>query len=97
MVHRLAAVISGVDDRPVAGLGDALTARDLGRQEERLTEEIPCLRLGRVEGRDVLPRDDQDVERSLWADVPEREQALPLVNERGRDRARRDSAEETVG
>ena len=97
VLHRLAAVVTGVDHRPVATLRDAFLPGDLGGEEQRLAEQpaTPVTRC--VERGDVLSGNDKDVQRGLGIDVAEGQEALAIVDEVGRNRARGDLAKQAVG
>ena len=97
VVHRLATVVTGVDHGPVATLRDAFLPGDLGHEEQRLPEQPVTPVTRGIERSDVLSRNNKDVQRGLWIDVPEGQEALALVDEVGRNRAGGDLAKQAVG
>src|SRR5690606_11411728 len=96
MVDGLSALVPRVHDDPVASIGDALLARDLGGADEELTEQERLLRAGVRERANVLDGDHQDVQGRLRIDVAERDDALVPVDDVPRDPALDDSAEQAV-
>src|SRR5690606_18737580 len=96
MVDGLSALVPRVHDDPVASVGDALLARDLGGADEELTEQERLLRAGVRERANVLDGDHQDVQGRLRIDVAERDDALVPVDDVPRDPALDDSAEQAV-
>ena len=70
---------------------------DRRRAPDHLADDRVVARRQIVQRRDVSLRYDEHVRRSLRVDVVEREHAIVLVDDRRRDLARDDLAEEAVG
>jgi hypothetical protein len=93
----LASVGAHVEDGPVAVLGDSFLAGDLCRRQIEGPED-PAVRLvDLVQGREVPPGNDQDVNRCLGLDVPERHDFLVLVDQGRGNLPAGDLAEQAVG
>jgi hypothetical protein len=94
--HRLPCFAIAVEDRAITALGVAILLRERRRtphhrSDQRIIDDakvVQCL--------DVLSWNDQDVQWRLRVDVLEGDQLLVLVDDRPRDLARDDFAEETV-
>jgi len=94
---RLTSVGAHVEDGSIPRVGDPFLAGDLGRGEMERPQDPSMLVAGLVQGREVLPGDDQDVDRRLRMNVPERHHLLILVDEHRRDLSFGDLAEQAVG
>src|ERR1700677_2741712 len=82
MVDRLSAVGAGIDDDAIT-IGQSLFVSYLRRGPVQVAEQ-GALVLARIDhGRDVLARDDKDVDRGLGVDVGESVAQLILVDGRG--------------
>jgi len=97
VMHGLPPVVARVDHCPVATVRDALASGDLGGEKQRLPQEVTVRVTDGIEGRHVLPRDDQDMQWRLGTNVPKRDEAFALVDEIGRNRAAGNLAEQTIG
>ena len=96
MVDGLAAVGSGIHDKPVA-LVEILLSGDLRCGGEQVPEQL-CILGGCVRERSkVLLGNDQDVDRRLRVDVGEGNDLLVLEETGDRDRSRGDLAEKAIG
>lgn len=95
MIHRLPAVVAGVDDHAVA-LAEALVASDLRCSPEKVAEQggVMCASFG--EGDDVLARRDEDVHRRLRIDVGEGIALLVFIDRGGRNTSLDDFAEKAT-
>src|SRR6516225_8768986 len=83
-----------VRDETIPLRDDALLARDLRREEREAADHRRILR--RIERRDVLARDHEDMRRRLRRDIAERDEPCVLGDDRGGDLLARDAAEEAV-
>ena len=94
--HRLAGFAVAVEDRPVATLRVAVfPGQHGGRSEHRAHQRV----IGRrqvIDGGNVPPRHDEQVQRRLRIDVLNRDQIVVLVDDGAFDLARDDLAEEAV-
>jgi len=91
--HFLPGVSPVVDHQPVAALGDALFAGNLGCDNEHTPQRRFVFRGRVVDGGDGLIGDDQDVNGRLGVDVSESRHLVILVNDVGGDFAFDDFAE----
>jgi hypothetical protein len=92
----LAGISARIEDDPVAAVVNALLARRPAGGEEELAEK-GVRALGRVlERREMELGDDQDVDRGLGPDVLEGQDTIGLEQDRGRQLAAHDAAEEAV-
>jgi len=93
----LTPVPARVHDCAEPGLGDTLGKREVASEQEDLTQDatVPVPRVAKR--RDVLPGNHEHVHRSLWFDVPEREQPLTVVHDVCRNVPGGDPAKEAVG
>ena len=73
------AVAAVVQHEPVAGIGEAELARDLGRLEEQMTEQGLVVRPGKTDAGDGFLGHDEDVDRRLRLDVVEDDALVVLV------------------
>lgn len=96
MMDRLSALVSGVDHGAVPS-GQAFRARDVARQQQKLSQQTGLALVRRIEGSDVLPRDEKHVHRCLGGDVAESQDTLALVDHVGGNRAVDDLTEEASG
>src|SRR5690606_22015652 len=94
--HRLARARVRVHDQAVAVLRDPLLRRDRAGRDEQLAEQRGIRRLDVVHRADVTLRDDQNVQRRLRVDIPERQQLIRLVHDLRRTLPTYDATEETV-
>ena len=92
----MASVRAGIQDDPVAGLGDPSLGGDPGGGQDEVSHELPVLgRQGVVRG-DVLERDEEHVHRCPGIDVLEGDATLIAQHELGRDVAIPDLAEHAI-
>ena len=93
--YGLAGVLVAVDHDPVSRFGDPFVRGDLLRREKDPAHEIR-VRIGQVvQSRDMLPRDDKDVDGRGRVKVLKRDQALVGIDDVRLDLARRDPAKRT--
>lgn len=92
VVDGLAAMFAGVDDGAVS-LRKALGAGDFRRGPLQVAEQAFVVLFGVGDGGDVLPRDDEYVDRRLRLDVGKGIAVLILVDGFGRDASVDDLAE----
>ena len=94
--HRLAGVRSGVGQDPVTALVDSLIASDLARQAQQLSEQR--LVAGRRHGEisDMVPRDDQDMDRRLRGEIGKGDRMGGFRQEAGVEIPARDPAKDAV-
>lgn len=91
-----AAVRAGVEDRPEAGLDDALRSRDLAdRRDQRTRRSGIGAQLDHAV--EMLLRDHEHVDAGLRPDVPEGQHGVGLVHHGRGDLARHDPAEQAIG
>lgn len=95
MIHRLPAVVTGVDDYAVA-FAKVFVASDFRCGPEQVAEQGRVMRTGFSKRDDVLARRDQDVYGRLRVDVGEGIALLVLVDGGGRDASLDDFAEEAT-
>jgi hypothetical protein len=86
----------GVRHDAKTGFAHAFPLREVGRDLEQATEERCLLPTEIGGGRDVLARDQQDVDGSARRDVAERHDLVVLVDDIRWHLTGRDPAEETV-
>ena len=97
MEDLLPGVGSGVEDDPVAGLGDASLGSDPGGGEDEVSHELPVLGRQGVVREDVLKGHEEHVHRCLGIDVLEGNASLIAHHELGGDMAVPDLAEHAIG
>lgn len=95
VLDRLAAVCSSVDDGSIS-LCQAFCAGDLGSSPVKVSEQFFVFSLRVCDGRDMLSRDDKDVDRSLRFHVGKRVAVVVLIDGFRRDAAVDDLAEDTA-
>lgn len=95
MRHAHTRVGPGVGDEAEAALAVAVLLCDARGDTDDVAEERLVVRVG--DGRNVRPRDHQDVERRLRVRVVEGHDAVVLVEKARRNLARDDPAEDAVG
>jgi hypothetical protein len=93
MIYGLPAVTAGIEDHPVAGIGDAFGQCHLVRLTGHLGEQPIPGRRQRGQILVVVPRDHQDVHRGLRIDIAKCEGTRRFEHERCRHFAAGDSAE----
>src|SRR4051794_27904759 len=96
MGHTLPCVLTLVHDQPVSPLLDALAPGDLARDPQQAADYLLIPGRDGRDARNVLVGDDEDVRRRLRCDVAKRGDAILLVDDRRRDLAARDAAEQAV-
>ena len=82
VVDGLAGLASDVRDEPIAGLGDALPASDVGGHREQATEDGPSASVSSGAEAMCCRGMHQDVGRGVRRDVAEGEDEVVLVQER---------------
>ena len=97
MEDLLPGVGSGVEDDPVAGLGDASLGSDPGGGEDEVSHELPVLGRQGVVREDVLKGHEKHVHRCLGIDVLEGNASLIAHHKLGGDMAVPDLAEHAIG
>lgn len=78
MKDRLARPLLAVHDQAITVLGQALVRGDLGGRKHQLRQDLGMVRSEVVGGGDVPAGDDQDVNRSLGADVTKPDHQIVL-------------------
>lgn len=81
MIHGLATIAAGVDHQPVTILGDAELFGDFSSGEQKMSEHGLVFRFGVGDRGNLFFGNDEDVLRSLWADVDERGAEIVLVDD----------------
>lgn len=95
MINRLPGPRVRVQDHAIPFRGNASLARQFRSYEENLAHKFPIVPREVEPRRDVLPRDNQNVNRRLRGDVLESHQPVVLVDDSGRYLLLDDLAEET--
>jgi hypothetical protein len=96
MGHRLTSPLAGIRYQAKAAVDYSCFTGKLRRDGEEPAEHRR-MRVGQVRGRDdVLARHEQQVCRSLWVEVGDRDDQVVVVQELRRDLARDDAAEDAV-
>ena len=96
MKYRLPAVGVCIDHNAITVLRKTLLPGDLCGSQKQVSERLFIIRPRLLKRINMLARDDQDMCRSLWTEIVERDTCLILKYARRRDLARRYSAENTV-
>jgi hypothetical protein len=86
-----------VEDGPVAALRMSVLRGNERGPSHQLTYDPVVGLIEIVQRRDVAPRDDEDMQRRLWIDVADGNDAFVLMDEGAGDVASYDLAEETIG
>ncbi len=95
MVHRLAAVIAGVDDHAIAAI-QLTAARNLSSRGEQMAQQRRMFGGSlRLRG-DVLLGDDEQMRRGLGIDIRKADAEFVFVNAARRDLSFNDFAEQAV-
>jgi hypothetical protein len=94
--HRLSRLAIAIEHRAISALAESLAGRQLSGSSQHPADQRVIVRTEIVGGRDVLPRDDEQVHRRLWIDVAERDEIVVFVNNRCRNLAGDDAAEQAV-
>jgi hypothetical protein len=97
VMNRLTAVVAGVQYSAISSFRHVLRPSYVPSREHHLAQHVSVAVPRHLERCDVLRGDDEDVDRGLWADVVKSEHILRTMYDVGRDLARDDPAEETVG
>jgi hypothetical protein len=92
----LAPILSHVCDESVATLSDSLTASNVTRRQDQAAHDRLIVIFDRVYGGNVPLWNEQNVFRSLWVEIPKREEILLLVDDRCWDLAQRDTTEDAT-
>jgi hypothetical protein len=92
----LAGALVGLVHLSDAPLIESFGGGDLARPRLQAAEQRPVLRRGLEQARDVLPRHDQDVGRSLRREIVEGDHLVVLMHDAGRYVAGHDAAEDAV-
>jgi hypothetical protein len=92
----LPAVLTGVEDDPVAAVLDALGRGDLTGGADKLVKQAAARRGERPHVGEVIPRDHQDMRWRLRADVAEGDDPLSVQHYRRRDLSGSDPAEQAI-
>ena len=96
VMDRLPAVRTRVHDGPIPLLGHTLCLSQVTGHDHEISEHIPVMIISLCERRDVLRRDDENVGRRLWSDVPKRDDPFVPVDNLSGNITRDDLAKETV-
>ena len=94
--HRLSRLAIAIEDRAISALAESLVGRQLSGASQHPADQRVIVRTQIVRGRDVLPRDDQQMHRRLRIDVAERDEIVVFVHNRCRNLAGDDAAEQAV-
>lgn len=94
MIHALPPIPTGVDHGPVPGLGDALLPSNGSSKGDHSAEQVGIVRV--VERGQMLFGDDQNVNRCLRIQIPERDDVLAVHDHFRGNFATRDSAEDAA-
>lgn len=94
--HTLAAVIAGVDNGPVPGLGDAQADRDLTRMAEQIPQQCCIAVHSMAERCQVLARNHQRVNRGLGRQIGKGDNGVVFCDELGAKAASCDLAKDAV-
>src|SRR6185312_9495267 len=97
VVDRLARVRPDVHDEAVPPLVDTLLARDIVGQLDERREDGATFRPDPARVRNMDAGDDECVQRRARLDVPEGDRVVTAAEDRGRDVAGDDRAEEAIG
>jgi hypothetical protein len=81
MEHRLAGISSGIGHNTVARLRQTLLFRDVGADNQQLSQKVPVLFATVLHRRDMLFRDDQRVHGRLWIDIVECQDAVVFMDD----------------
>jgi len=81
MIDALSGPRTAVENHTEAILSDPLFPRQLGGHIDHITHKLLISRFQIEERLYVFTRDNQDVNRSLWVDVPEGHDRLVLVDD----------------
>jgi len=95
MIDRLATLHTIVDDQPVA-LVESLFSGNLPGSQHQMSQQVTVRILGLLYHRDSLPRDDQEVDRSLRSHIVECDTLIILMDEGGRDGTVQDLVEDCL-
>lgn len=95
VVDRLAAIRSSVDNGSIS-LRQAFGTGDFGGSPVQVSEQFLVFSLRVPDGWDMLPRNDEDVNRRLRLHVGEGVAVVVLIDGFGRDAAVNDLAEDTA-
>lgn len=95
--NTLSAIRPGVGHQPKAAVGDALLRSQTRRRDPDAMHQ-PGVGLGDLaQGRQVMPRDDQEMDGSLRVDILNGNEVIVLIDPLGGNLAGDDPAKETVG
>lgn len=95
VVHRLATIVTRIDDDAIA-FGKTVRTRDVRGHRDKMAEECTMFRCDLRQRSKVLFRNDQHMRRSLRVDVRERDALLIFVEALYGNRPGDDLAEEAV-
>ena len=95
--HHLPALRPAVHEDTIAAISEPLPLAERAGGKETPSNRHDVVWGHRLDRRDVMLRDDQDVDRRLWIDVCEPEHRVVLVLDVGGTLARDDTTEEAVG
>lgn len=96
MKDRLPGVGVRIDDDAVTAPSKTFLPRDFGGGQKQMSERFLMLRLRRIERREMLARNDQNVRRRLRADVVKCYAYIVFKNFRRRNFARNNFAKNTI-
>ena len=97
MRDSLSGVRSVIRDDPVAAVMEPVLGGHTRRQRQRVRRDVPIAATDVAQGRDVLSRHDEDMDRRLRVEVVEGDVVLALGDELRSKLAARDAAEDAIG
>jgi hypothetical protein len=97
MRDRLSGVRPVICDDPVAAVMEPVLAGDTRCQSQRVRGDVPVAATDVAQGREVLARHDEDVDRRLRVQVVEGDVVLALSDELRTKLAARDATEDAIG
>src|SRR5215213_224141 len=97
MRDRLSGIGAVIGDDPVAAVIEPILGGDACGQRQRVRRDVPIVAADRTQGREVLPRHDEHVDRRLRVEVAEGDVMLALSDELRPELAAGDATEDAIG